>query len=166
MQVLQMYKLLTEPPVVEVDGISRGLDFRTMRLPDDVNGWLRLRERAFARERPGVRRWTADDFAAEMVSKPWWSDERTWLAVDVVAEERLVGAATLAQRDTPTLSLPVVHWLLVDPKSRRRGIGRQLMMRLEQDAWERGFREVRLETHAGWRAAVALYRALGYRPAS
>jgi hypothetical protein len=37
---------------------------------------------------------------------------------------------------------------------------------LEARAWELGYREVCLETHAGWEAAVRLYRAMGYREAA
>ena len=58
---------------------------------------------------------------------------------------------------------PVVHWLAVLPGWRRRGIGRLLLSRLHQDCWDAGYRQVWLETHAAWQAAVRLYRELGYR---
>lgn len=61
--------------------------------------------------------------------------------------------------------MPVVHWLLVDPNYRRRGIGRLLMNCLERAAWDAGHRELQLETHAGWSAAVAFYQSIGYAPA-
>ena len=58
----------------------------------------------------------------------------------------------------------MVHWLLVDPRWRRRGIGRLLMSHLELAAWDDGWREMQLETHAGWAAAVAFYQSMGYEP--
>jgi hypothetical protein len=33
---------------------------------------------------------------------------------------------------------------------------------LEQAAWDDGYREVHIETHAGWSAAIALYSKRGY----
>ena len=36
------------------------------------------------------------------------------------------------------------------------------MTNLEQAAWDEGYRQVALETHESWRAAAALYDALGY----
>jgi ribosomal protein S18 acetylase RimI-like enzyme len=78
------------------------------------------------------------------------------------ASGSVIGAATLAMREGPTRSVPVVHWLLVDPNWRRRGVGRMLISRLELSAWDAGWREVQLETHAGWQAAVAFYQSMGY----
>ena len=70
---------------------------------------------------------------------------------------------TLALRGADEAARPVVHWLAVLPAWRRRGIGRLLMSVLEARAWELGYREVWLETHAAWEEAVRFYRALGYR---
>ena len=41
---------------------------------------------------------------------------------------------------------------------------RLLMSHLERAAWDAGWREVQLETHAGWSAAVAFYQSIGYAP--
>jgi hypothetical protein len=35
---------------------------------------------------------------------------------------------------------------------------------LERAAWDAGWREVQLETHAGWSEAVAFYHSIGYAP--
>ncbi len=43
-------------------------------------------------------------------------------------------------------------------------MGRLLMVHLERAAWDAGYREVFLETHAAWQAAANFYEALGYRP--
>jgi GNAT superfamily N-acetyltransferase len=111
---------------------------------------------------PCVRPWSKDDFYCEMQSKNWWRPERTWLAVG--GQSQLVGSVTLALREGTSKTVPVVHWLLVDPAWRRRGIGRLLMSRLECAAWDAGWREIEIETHAGWMAAVAFYQSIGYAP--
>ena len=77
-----------------------------------------------------------------------------------------VGSVTLARRGDPPHDKPVVHWLLVLPGYRRRGIGQLLTATLEAAVWDAGGRQVWLETHAGWADAVRLYTRLGYRPAS
>jgi GNAT superfamily N-acetyltransferase len=134
-------------------------------MPDDVSRWLALRDRAMADQLPSVRSWTEADFHAEMVNKPWWRLDRTWLVLD--AHELFgdfVGAVTLAMREGKLVSVPVVHWLLVDPTWRRRGIGSMLLSHLEKAAWDGGWCEVQLETHAGWSSAVAFYQSMGYAP--
>src|SRR5262249_49599496 len=141
-------------------------------------GWLDLRKRATAGLIPSVRDWLADDFRREMLNKPWWHVDHMWLAIagDLrVADVRrsreasgqpsspalttndtghLVGAVTLAFREGSDAKIPVVHWLLVDPMWRRRGVARALMSHLELAAWNSGHREVQLETHDNWQAAV------------
>lgn len=52
----------------------------------------------------------------------------------------------------------------VRPERRRRGLGRRLMIAAEQLALGRGCRTIRLEVSVSNRAAIRLYRALGYRP--
>jgi GNAT superfamily N-acetyltransferase len=98
-----------------------------------------------------------------MQSKPWWRPEWTWLAIPL--EKAIpIGAVTLALREGAHSTIPVVHWLLVDPAWRRRRIGRLLISHLELAAWNNGWREVELETHANWTAAVAFYQSIGYAP--
>lgn len=82
-------------------------------------------------------------------------------------QRQLIGAVTLSLRGTPDQSQaarPAVHWLVVHPRWRRRGIGKLLMMHLEAAAWNAGHREIFLETHAAWEDAVQFYQTLGYRP--
>jgi GNAT superfamily N-acetyltransferase len=168
--VLQLaHSLAIRPPRIEVPGVS----LRTFSQADpgeDVDRWLELRRQAFARERLGVRHWDRNDFQQEMLGKQWWHAGRTWLAeVDTAvdtpdeAREHLIGAVTLAMRGTGEAAVPVVHWLIVRPPWRRRGVGRMLMATLEAECWDQGFRQVRLETHAGWRRAVQFYERLGYQ---
>jgi GNAT superfamily N-acetyltransferase len=69
----------------------------------------------------------------------------------------------MAMRGEPANAHPVVHWLMVDPAWRRRGIGRLLLEHLETAAWGLGYREIFLETHAGWKAAANFYKSLGFQ---
>ena len=62
-----------------------------------------------------------------------------------------LGGVTLAIREGRAGTVPVVHWLVVHPAWRRRGIGRLLMSHLERAAWDDGWREVEVEAPAGTR---------------
>ena len=160
--VLHLRKELTHPPVASV---VEGLSVRTIDVPADVPAWLALRDHAMAGQRPPVRAWSQHDYTNEMLNKPWWRSDRTWVAI---ARDKtsatVVGAVTLALRQGAVNTVPIIHWLLVDPAWRRRGVGRLLVSHLERAAWEAGWREVELETHAGWSAAVAFYQSMGYAP--
>lgn len=158
--VIQRRRLLTQRPITpSVPEVS----LRTYHGDDDIRGWLTLRERAFAREKLGVRQWDIADFHGEFLDRPWWRPEWMWFAEPLVEQlEGPVGTVTLALRQSAAGTVPVVHWLCVLPSWRRRGIGRLLMSTLEQAAWDAGYREVALETHEAWRAAAACYDALGY----
>ncbi|HEY4235385.1 MAG TPA: GNAT family N-acetyltransferase [Lacipirellulaceae bacterium] len=147
----------------EKAGDIAGITVRTIELPGDVPAWLELRRRAVAWLKPAVRAWTVDDFLAEMSGKTWWREEWTWLAMGQA--EQILGSVTLAVREGAAGEVPVVHWLLVDPRWRRLGIGRVLLLRLEQAAWDAGWRELQLETHANWKEAVAFYQSMGFEPA-
>jgi GNAT superfamily N-acetyltransferase len=157
--ILHFRRRLEGPPVApNVPGVS----VRTFRVPDDVEAWIRLRERAMASETPAVRLWSDADFAAEMLNKKWWRDEWTWLAIDASRAQCVVGAVTIALREGANGTVPVVHWLLVDPAWRRRGVAKLLIACLERAVWESGWREIEVETHAGWSAAVGFYQSMGY----
>lgn len=180
--VLQLvHPLERSPDVVNPAGIR----LRTFEGVADVEAWLALRRRAFARERLGVTEWSAIDFEREMLSKWWWRPEHFWLAETGDAETRdaspsglpssglqsiggavprLVGSVILARRGPAENSRPVAHWLAVLPEFRRHGVGRLLISALERACWDAGEREVWLETHAAWRAAAGFYQSLGYRP--
>lgn len=158
--VLHFRRQLFRPPdAVEVPGIC----VRNISIPDDVAAWLALRNRAMSDQIPHVRPWFESDFCSEMQCKSWWRSERTWLAFGLETASP-VGAVTLAMREGEAGAIPVVHWLLVDPAWRRRGVGRLLVSYLELAVWNDGWREIELETHAGWTAAVAFYQSIGYAP--
>jgi|SRR5215469_4220939 len=142
--------LLSQPEATSVPGVA----VRTFAGEQDIDAWLDLHKRAFSLQTPAVRTWTPADFEAEFLRKPWWSPDRMWFA----EAEMVVGSVTLALRGR----LPVVHWLMVAPEWRRHGVGRWLMAALEAACWQAGYRAISLETHRGWTAAEAFYRAIGY----
>ncbi len=185
--VLQLVRQLDcRPLAAPVDGV----ELRHFGGPADIDLWLEIRRKAFARQKVGIRDWTRQEFAEEFLDKPWWKSELLWFAESVEpsadaaqaggnltrrrgdAEQRggiiaanAVGTATLGWRGAAESGTPVIHWLAVLPRYRRQGIGRLLVQHLEQIVWDAGRREIFLETHAGWTEALALYRALGYRDA-
>jgi GNAT superfamily N-acetyltransferase len=152
------------PELPDVHGVT----LRSFGGIADVEPWLQIRHRAFAREKIGIRQWTAGDFEAEFLAKPWWSPELLWFAeapADAQNPSRRIGTVARALRGTGPAARPVVHWLAVLPSWRRRGIGRLLLTKLHQSCWDAGYRQVWLETHSQWQAAVQLYCELGYREA-
>ncbi|NIP87228.1 MAG: GNAT family N-acetyltransferase [Planctomycetales bacterium] len=157
-RVLQMSKTLVARPAIPADP---EVVVRTYAGPQDIAPWLEIREQAFASERPAVRPWTVADFTREVLAQPWWSPAGLWLAEDV-QEGRAVGTVIRAWRGRRGQRRPVVHWLAVLPAWRRRGLGRRLLAHLEDACWQEGHRQIQLETHAHWRAAVGAYRALGF----
>jgi GNAT superfamily N-acetyltransferase len=170
--VLQLRRRLDQRS--EIDSVA-GIEVRHYLGEQDIPTWLELRHQAFARQRIGVRQWARDDFLAEFVSRWWWQPHCMWLAENIDDAQtaphagvprQLVGTVTLAMRGEAHQSAqahPAVHWLMVRPAWRRRGIGRLLMAHLEAAAWDAGRREIWLETHAAWEAAVKFYQSMGYR---
>jgi GNAT superfamily N-acetyltransferase len=162
--ILQLARQLpSRPAPFEVAGVR----LRNYAGPADIEVWLDLRRRAFARQKLGVRDWDAADFQREFLDKPWWNPHRIWFAEAqplLLGPWRAVGTITLARRGQGDQAKPVVHWLAVLPGFRGRGIGRLLMATLEASAWDEGQRQVSLETHAQWFEAARLYQALGYQP--
>lgn len=62
---------------------------------------------------------------------------------------------------TPILRFSIA-WLLVHPRSRRRGVGRALVAKAVAHAESRAATVVFAETHASWTAAPAFWRAVGF----
>jgi GNAT superfamily N-acetyltransferase len=152
-------RLDVRPPVLAVQDFL----LRTYCGEQDIAAWLHLREQAFARQKVGVRRWDADDFRCQFLERAWWQPDWMWFAeVDGAPAREPIGTVTLAIRQSASAAVPVVHWLCVLPRWRRRGVGKLLMNTLERAAWDAGYREVALETHEGWREAAAAYEAMGY----
>lgn len=142
------------------------LDTRVFQDAHDVACWLGLRQAAFADQQPAVRPWTEADFAREMTGQPWWRPERMWLTE--VAQSggppRLVGSPILTERGSGASALPALHWLMVSPEMRGRGVAACLLAHAEAACWDDGRLEIVLETHAGWLPAVRFYERHGYEP--
>src|SRR3954447_20663874 len=84
------------------------------------------------------------------------------VAVWVVAREdgRALGCGALRSLGEPVVEIKRMY---VRREARGRGIGAAVLDRLEQEAVERGFRVVRLETGPLQPEAVHLYERVGYR---
>ena len=127
----------------------------------DIPHWLELHARSLPHS-VGGRPWTEQDFAREFLRQPWWNATRMWFAQSRGANGRTLGTVTLGERGVPERSQPSIHWLLVDPDHRRRGIGRLLVSAVEETCWQAGQTTLTLETLTSWTDAVAFYEALGY----
>lgn len=162
--LIRLRKTLQEPCD---PGPLPGITIRTFNGSDDVDAWLAIREAAFADLLAMGRPWTADDFHREFLGKPWWRPESMWFATQDMQGVRAkpVGTIILGRAGRPPHDLSSVQWLMVVPEAQRRGIGRLLLAVLEAAAWNMGARELTLETHASWSAAVRLYRACDYSDA-
>ena len=163
--ILHLWRTLEiRPELPQIQGIS----LRTFRGPEDIDLWLELRHRSFAREKLGVRKWDRTDFESEFLAKSWWSPERLWFAETspklLAGIPTPVGSVALADRGAGATAQPVVHWLAVLSPWRRKGVGRLLMAALETYCWDHGHRRIGLETHSAWQSAAQFYEALGYRP--
>lgn len=144
--------------------ICQGFRLRTYAGDQDIPLWLSLRDRAFARQKLGVRQWSVEDFHREFLEKPWWRPDWLWFAErsGQDGDSTAAGTVALALRSGETDVKPVVHWLCVVPAWRRQSIGRVLMSAVERAAWDAGYDEVWLETHAAWKEAAAFYDRLNY----
>ena len=69
----------------------------------------------------------------------------------------------LRRAEVPRASTSRIKRMWVDRRARRLGVGRRLLIELEQRALANGTRTVRLETNEALTEAIAMYRAAGYR---
>lgn len=136
---------------------------RPYRDAADARRWLKLHARAFPTSHPRARRWQWRDFQREFLSQAWWSSTRMWLAEygKTPTPSGLVGAVCLMPCGRQ-LRVGAVHWLMVAPDWRRRGVASHLLHQLECQAVRLGYESLRAETLTTWHAAVCLYQAAGY----
>ncbi len=85
-------------------------------------------------------------------------DGRLYLAMD---GKRAAGCAGLRKMGEGVCELKRLY---VHPLSRGQGIGRQLVLAAITDAHAIGYHKMRLDSLPSMRRALALYRALGFKP--
>ena len=96
--------------------------------------------------------------AAHHASRPG-REVWAWLARASAAESRPVGFVTLVRSGGKDLPRWSIGWLVVDPSSRRCGIGTALLATAVRFAGGRGASVVHAETLDRWPAAVAFWAA-------
>lgn len=157
MSILHLRRRLDAPPFVVVGHPS----IHTYTSEADIDAWLALRLAAFAGERPSVGHWEPQDFHREFIAREGW--QRDWLWFSESPERDVIGSVALMIGGRPEAPRAMIHWLMVLPAWRGRGVATQLMNELECAAWEAGFHEVWAEAHSNWHAAVEFYGRRGYR---
>lgn len=93
------------------------------------------------------------------------------LSVEQLAEEgmrflvvRLDGEPVACGALAPRAGYMEIKRMWVEPVARGKGIGREVLAHLEQEAIVLGFPELRLETGVHNHAAISLYERCGYLP--
>jgi ribosomal protein S18 acetylase RimI-like enzyme len=71
------------------------------------------------------------------------------------------GRVWLGEREAGR-SVGFLYDIEIEPRFRGRGLGRQAMLLVEEDARRGGFTEIRLNVFGGNEIARSLYRSLGY----
>ena len=158
MLVQQLSRVLSEAPTILP---CVGINVRHYKDDGDVERWVELINLAFRNGKPAMRCWTEPDFRQRIMAHPDWTPWNLFLAYN--KHHQLVGSVSLVFRQSPDGPHPALHLLAVRPDARRLGIARMLVAMLESAAWQRGYREIVLETHAGWKEAAQFYAAVGYQ---
>ncbi|MGB3137470.1 MAG: GNAT family N-acetyltransferase [Nodosilinea sp.] len=104
----------------------------------------------------------SDRDAQEVEACYWATGGEFWV---VEADGKLVGTAGYrpTSRGKNAVELRKMYLL---PQARGQGLGRYLLSTIEATIQQRGFSEIWLETASVLRAAVGLYEASGYQPAT
>lgn len=150
--------------------------------PAEIAVWVEIQRMALASMPTPVRSPSVADLRRELLDRDGWQPNWLWFAVvmesaaveaardftlagaPILAGGRAVGTVGVTIRSGRQQRRAVVHRLAVLPEARRHGIGRSLMCAAERAAWEAGFEQLEVETHARWEAAVAFYRSQGWKP--
>lgn len=89
---------------------------------------------------------------------------QAWLALDTSPPSaQPLGLVTLVTAGPANAFRHSIAWLVVAPKARRRGIGRRLVEAACQRAWHESAPQIWVECHTEWHAAIAFWRAIGFR---
>jgi GNAT superfamily N-acetyltransferase len=106
--------------------------------------------------------WAAGRRARHLAPRLWFRHftGTSWAATD--EQDRPIGiAVAFVSPDEP--STAVLHLIGVDPASRRRGVGSELVARVAGDAAARGARRLRTTAWPDDRLTIAFLEAVGFR---
>lgn len=120
--------------------------------PGDFGPLYALEERCFEPEDRFSRR-----YIHSLLQRP---KAATWIAEE---NGRLMGFAIVDWRRRKNEIAAYIQTIEVDAEARRRGVGRELLSRMEASAQAAGAALIRLHVEAANAAAVKLYEARGYR---
>ena len=84
------------------------------------------------------------------------------LVVEEAATGRTVGRLWYSELERPGERVVWLYDIAIEPSDRGRGLGREAMLRLEDEARARGLARVELNVMGGNQMARRLYRSLGY----
>jgi GNAT superfamily N-acetyltransferase len=131
---------------------------RTVR-PDDADGITELHRRVYQSEYglgDAFVDQVADGVGAALAAG--WPGERggVWL---IDGRRRLRGALALTDEGD---GAGRVHWFVLEPELRGRGLGQVMLAELLAHARAGGYRRLELETFSALRAAAALYGRAGF----
>jgi ribosomal-protein-alanine N-acetyltransferase len=95
-------------------------------------------------------------YMRQLIANP---NAATWIAEE---DDQLAGFAIVEWTLEPEHSAAYIQTLEVSPQHRRRGVGLELLRRLEGSAFEAGARLIWLHVDVENESAIRLYRAEGY----
>jgi len=101
------------------------------------------------------------DFEREVTSLP--GDYAPPRGALLLATDGAIPEGCVALRPWGDADICEMKRLYVRPSMRKRGVGALLVRRVLDEACQRGYRRMRLDTVPGMDRAIALYRAAGFR---
>ena len=110
-----------------------------------------------------VDHWSGGRRARQLAARHWFRDFTGTSWVVETAEGRLLGIL-LGYRSPDAPARAVIQLLGVDPNHRRRGLARMLLERFRNDGLRSGVRRIEAVVPPDERAAIAFFRAQGFRP--
>jgi GNAT superfamily N-acetyltransferase len=133
--------------------------------PGDVDAIVELHDRIYRAEYgvDGRMATRIREGLDEAVARGWPHDKAlgdVWL-VDV--DGRLGGSLALV---VESASIGRVHWFVLEPELRGRGLGRRLVGELVAEARAKVLEKLRLETFSALKAAAAIYKSVGFQVVS